>query len=109
MATFPTLPITKISRKTNKPLIKQSYGGGYEQQRLKNTRNIKEFSLTFSVLTQAEAQTLENFFDANQGFAFDFYDAVFATTHQVRFTSDSISFNQDMPRYFSTSLTLKEV
>jgi phage-related protein len=109
MATFPTLPITKITRKTVKPIIRNSYDGGYEQQRLKYTRKIKEFHLSFAVLTQAQTQQLEDFFNTQQGFQFYFYDSVFDTTYAVRFMSDDITFEQSMPNYFSTSLSMREL
>jgi len=109
MATLPTLPITAISRRTIKPSLKKSYDGGYEQQRLKYTRSIKEFKITYGVLDHLQAQELEDFFNANQGMSFDFTDETFQTTHNVRFAQDDITITQIQPKYYTTSITVREI
>lgn len=106
---FPTLPISDISRKTIKPAIRASFDGGYEQSRPKFTRRVKEFSLTINKLTIENAIILDDFFIANQGLDFYFYDEVYDTTHTVRFSEDELNIKQVTKKYHSVSLTLKEV
>lgn len=109
MAVLPTFPITSISRRTLKPALKKSYDGGYEQQRLKYTKSIKEFKITYGVLDLIQAQELEDFFNANQGASFDFTDETFQTTHTVRFEQDDITLTQIQPKYYTTSITVREI
>jgi phage-related protein len=107
--TFPTLPITNIKRKQNKAVVRSSFDGGYEQTRPKHTRSVKEFELTFDVLTTAQMQELENFFISHQGDSFYFDDYLYASTHIVRFTEESLQFTQISPNDHSTTCMLKEV
>lgn len=109
MNSFPDIKINSIDNKIIKPVYTSSYDGGYEQQRLKNTRTIRKFTLGFTSLTNSEAQTLETFFEQNQALEFSFTHPITNNIHTVRFDGNSISFTQNTPLYQSVSFDIKEV
>lgn len=106
---FPSLPIHTIDRKRIKPAFRGNFDGGYEQTRPKYTRSIREFTVQFTALTITQCQTLETFFDDNQGLEVDFTDPVTDELFTVRFADDEITFKQVTRELLITSIKLREV
>ncbi|WP_345993767.1 hypothetical protein [Sulfurimonas sp. HSL-1716] len=108
MNTFPLVP-TGLSTQRIKPVSRAKYDAGYEQTAPKNTRALKKFTLSFGALTNAEADTLDNFFVVNQGVAFEFIHPIEDISYIVRFSEDSISFEQFGKDYQSTQIVIEEI
>jgi len=106
-----TLPITpnQITEEVKKPALRSKYDGGYTQTRPKYTRKTKKFTLEYQALSLSEKDTLEAFFDANQGLSFYFVDPVSSTQYAVNFSDDSISFKLVSTKYYSTSFSVEEL
>jgi hypothetical protein len=111
MNTFPNLNIeaTSFKEESIKPVLKSSYDGGYEIQRLKYSRTIRKFTFTLKALSATEADTVSAFFEANQGVEFIFVHPVTSVNYTVRFDMDSLKFDYISPLYKSTNIILKEV
>ncbi|TLP41034.1 hypothetical protein [Arcobacter arenosus] len=109
MAIYPTLIATSIKETSSKKVLKSDYQGGYTQTRPQFTRKLKTFTIGYSVLTVAEAETLENFIMDNQGLSFTFQHPITDEIHEVYYTQDDIDINYVSPLYRSTTVVLKEV
>jgi hypothetical protein len=73
-----------------KPQRKLEFEANYVQTAPRATRGRRRFELKWQILTESEYQTLEGFFDANQGTAFEYVHPLRGTTHMCVFSSDEI-------------------
>ena len=92
MADFPSIPSADFGTEEEvyKPQIRTEFEAGYVQSRPRTTREIRRFPLSWSVLSEADYQTLETFFKANQGNSFNWTHPVTAAAYVCRFSTDSL-------------------
>lgn len=116
MASFPTdLPTTLISFKSKnlKPSNKQTSSAGYTMAFPKGTILKKVFNFKLSYLSNTDKETLETFFDANQGLTFqiDFTCTGDTTEYDVVFDIDELEFvyERRFPAYYTIDIKVKEV
>lgn len=112
-------PITRAPYKDyykqqrRKPQLKSSFEAGYVQSRAKGTRATWVFETGWKDLTDAEYQSLMDFFEANQGDIFTWTDAS-GNSRVVRFGEDALPANSAVTtqagRFWDTgSIKLEEV
>jgi hypothetical protein len=89
---WPTLPPpdTGIEEEFYKPQRKIEFEANYVQTAPRATRGRRRFPLGWELMTEAEYQALETFFNANQGGSFTFTHPLRSTTHACVFSADSI-------------------
>ena len=111
MAYYPSTPKPNMPFKEtiNKPALRKSYDGGYEQSRPKYTRSTKTFELNYKALNETDADTLSSFFETYQGDSFLFVHPATSVEYTVRFKNDSLAFDYVGPALKSTTVTLEEV
>jgi hypothetical protein len=116
MAAFPlTLDnyLKSFKTRTVKPSNRQTSSAGYTMSFSRATTSKKAFDFTIGWLTNTERETLETFFDTNQGtsFTIDFTCTGDTTTYTVVFDMDELSFDyiKTFPAEYDLTLSLKEV
>lgn len=110
MAVYPDFKIENFEDKKIKPVSKSSYDGGYTQRVAKFTRTLSQFTFSHENLSQIEKETLEAFFNQNQGLSFTFVHPLNSETFEVSFDSDDVSFSYDkIFQCYSTKIALMEV
>ena len=91
MADFPNIQLPSgMTEHTIKGQIKSDFAAGYVQSRAKWTRSRKQFSLSWGVMSDADKQTLQTFFDENIGGTFNWTHPLTNTTYTVRFSDDEL-------------------
>ena len=99
-----------IQQKNIKPTQRDVSAAGYVMARSKATLLKKEFLIKYNNMTTAERDTLEAFFDANQGLEFDWtHPEQGGDTYQVVFNQDEIEFSWIAYQLWSTSFKIREV
>jgi hypothetical protein len=73
-----------------KPQIRQESEANYVQSRPRSTRAVKRWELTWSLLSEADYQTLLAFFTAYQGSSFVWIHPVSAVSYTCRFSADTL-------------------
>jgi hypothetical protein len=113
--TFPTL--TGIGWDVKKRVLwstdVETASSGAEFRTGRWTAPIYEFDLTFGYLSQADFQTLQTFFEGQQGSYLPFFLAVAndpASPFLVRFVDDKLEFNQMMSQFYEVQgITMRTV
>jgi len=88
MATFPSIDVSLGAQKTSKPKMRVvQFGDGYEQRLLYGIpehMNPKEWSLSWENITEAQADTIEDFLNARavDGASFDWTPPDEATAYK---------------------------
>lgn len=88
MATWPTsLVITRdgYTETTPKRIVRSNMETGPDKIRRRSSAQVREISLKL-FLTDAQLQTFDDFFDANDALAFDFTDPRTGDAKRARFT-----------------------
>ncbi len=89
-STLPT-PSWGLTEEFYKPQLITPFDANYSQSRPKTTRGIDRWgNLGWTIMTEAEYQTLRAFFDANQGNLFSFTHPMTGRVYTCHFTEDSI-------------------
>lgn len=111
MAVFPSISIPQIGtgEETYLPQVRTEFEGGYVQSRKMFTRERGKFSLVWNALPEAEFQTLQAFFVANQGDSFTWTHTITSASMTMRFSGDSISGRVVSPGERSVTLDIEEV
>jgi hypothetical protein len=113
--TFPTL--TGIGWDIKKRVLwstaTETTASGAEYRTGRWTAPIYEFDLVFGYLSQADQQTLQTFFEGQQGSLTPFYLSVAndpASPFTVRFLDDKLEFNQMLSQMYEVqSVTMRTV
>ena len=114
MPTFPTTPQpvkTYSSGITYRNLV-SVFENGYEQRRMTWPKGKHSFALQYDVLSQAEFQTLWDFYTVIcSGIynSFTFYDHVSQANYTCRFAEDDLSFDEFQYRIHRGNVNLIEV
>jgi len=92
--------------------LKSEFDAGYVQSRPKFTRSRKHFELSWNVMTDADKETLETFFDNNLGDTFT-WDHPLAdssdSSYTVRFVEDELQAGYILgTNHWKVQLTLEE-
>jgi hypothetical protein len=83
-------PDEGVEEEFYKPQIRNEKEANYIQVRPRSTRGRRIFPLTWARMTEANYQTLESFFIANQGLVFTYTHPVTNVTHNCVFSADSV-------------------
>lgn len=111
MATWPDIQEPSgISRRIIKEQIKNSFAGGYVSSIPKYSRKRYRFQLSWSSLTHIDLETLETFFDDNQGNTFTWTDPIDNASYTVRFSDDEIEadYVEGTTTYWQLTVNLEE-
>ena len=114
-ATFPTLTGTgwDIKKRVIWSTDVETAASGAEFRTAYWTAAIYEFDLQFNYLSQSDQQTLETFYETQQGSFTPFYLAVAndpASPFLVRFKDDTLEFNQMMSQFYEVqTITFRTV
>jgi len=111
MTTFPTIQSPNgLQQKTIKPAQRSTSSAGYTMARAKATIAKKEFKVMYQNLTTAERNTLQTFFNSNQGLEFDWtHPEPSGSTYQVIFNQDDIEFVWISFGLWTVTFKIKEV
>ena len=93
MASWPSIPNPSygLEAEVYLPQVKTEFEGNYVQSRPKTTRSRLRFpNLGWAAMTEANYQTLETFFLANQGGSFDGTSAFTGSSADFRFSGDGL-------------------
>ena len=104
-ATFPTLQGVgwDIKKRVLWSTAVDTAASGAEFRTGRWTAAIYEFDLAFAYLSQADQQSLESFYEAQQGSLTPFYLTIAndpASPFLVRFKDDQLEFNQMMSQFY---------
>lgn len=113
MPTFPTLsknPEYPLKQSKNVEVIKSTFEGGYVLTRPKHTRARGVWEVIYSLMSQADMNSLSGFIDSVSGAvnSFDWTHPQSSNVHTVRFM-ERPEFSNDYPSLWSTRFTLEEV
>jgi len=114
MAAWPSIaePTYGSSVEVYKPQVRTEFDGNYVQSRPRSTREIRRWTLKWNYMTEANYQTLETFFIANQGTSFTWTEPVTSTGYTCRFSGNGLSsthVNRGATYYRSVDATIEEV
>jgi hypothetical protein len=103
MNTFPTIrqPNLKTSPIFYKPQVRTESDATYIHSRPRSTRGIHKWSLSWTYLSEADYQLLEDFFSANMGAAFTWVHPITSVSYTCRFSSDTLVGDEQVPGYRS--------
>ncbi|HLB00910.1 MAG TPA: hypothetical protein VJO14_05960 [Bacteroidota bacterium] len=92
MADWPDIPAADFGteEKLYKPQVRTPFDGNYSQSRPATTRGIRIFPLSWSTMSEADFQTLEIFFLANQGSNFNWTHPLSSVVYSCRFIQDTL-------------------
>ncbi|MEW6265302.1 MAG: hypothetical protein AB1641_19665 [Thermodesulfobacteriota bacterium] len=91
MAAFPDiLAPDDISEELYLPQVRTDFEGNYVQSRPAVSRARRRFTLKWNALENADYDSLETFFLANQGISFTWTHNVSDVVYTVRFSGDSL-------------------
>jgi len=110
MASFPSIVPNDLQHKIIKKKISAESSAGYFMSRPAGSVAKKEFTLSFASLTITERNTLQTFFDTNQGLAITWtHPETGGATYNVSFLEDELSFNYVPVDRYSVSVKLREL
>ena len=113
--TFPTLSGIgwDIKKRVLWSTAVETTASGSEFRTGRWTAAVYEFDLNFTYLSQADQQTLETFYETQQGSLLPFYLSIAndpASPFTVRFLDDKLEFNQMMSQFYEVqSVTMRTV
>ena len=84
------LPDEGVEEEFYKPQRKMEFEANYGQTGPRATRGRRRFPLAWNYLSETDFQTLEAFFNTNQGSSFTYTHPIRSTTHTCVFATDSI-------------------
>jgi hypothetical protein len=110
METYPTLKINSLKDSLHKPLITSETENLNIKQRPRGTRSIRKFEISHIALSQSDKDTLQDFFETNNGLIFEFYNPKDTTTYNVIFDGmDNIDFTYSIEfQLYSTTIKMRE-
>jgi phage-related protein len=109
MATFPDIQNPSgMTERTMKGQYKNKFGAGYVQSAPKWTRSRKQFNLTWDAMSDADKETLEDFFAANLGSTFDWTHPITGAVYTVRFSDDELPAQYKQFMRWQVDITLEE-
>ncbi len=91
-----------------KPQIRTPFEGNYVQSRPAVTRAVGKWTLRWPLLPEAEYQTLETFFKAQQGNTFNWTEPVTGTVRVIRFTENSLKWKHAKKGYREVAVGIEE-
>ena len=112
MATFPTLSVTasmKYEDEYIKPIVKTKFEGNYAQTRPKYTRSSQNFMPTYTMITEADKDSLQAFFNTNSGNSFDWTNPTDSVVYTVRFAKETLKFKNIVVGYYEIAIPLEEL
>jgi hypothetical protein len=111
MADFPSIATAQVgtTEAVYLPQVRTEFEGGYVQSRKSTTRARKRWNLYWNALSEADYQTLEAFFIANQGGSFNWTHPITSTVHVCRFSGDTLPGDPIIPGYRRVELPIEEV
>jgi hypothetical protein len=89
--------------------ITKTSAGGHGMIRPRGTLVKKEFTLSWKDMTSADKVTLEAFIQTNQGSSFTYTHHQSGGTYTVFLGDEEVAFTFVRSKYWSVSITLKEV
>jgi|LGVF01.2.fsa_nt_gb hypothetical protein len=110
MNTYPTTPTPRIGSKDTKiiPIVKSESEGNYTKVRRVTTKARMKFNLKYNTITSDEFNTLDAFFEANQGIAFIFVHPVTSISYNCIFNQSELGKNYKGV-HIDTDMILEEV
>ena len=111
MADYPTIQNPSgLQQKIIKTKYKGISSSGYMMTRAKATASKKEFLVKYTFLTNTERDTLQTFFDTNQGLGFNWtHPESGGETYFVVFIEDELEFTLTLPYYWILNFKIREV
>jgi hypothetical protein len=113
MANYPTSPKPSYSvvKDINYKTLISNFENGAEQRRNKWSQGKLSFSLVYKILTAAQMTILWDFYIARKGSfeSFTYTDVISATAYTVRFSEDSLSFEEFSNCLKTTGLKMIQV
>lgn len=113
MATFPSITAPSYGSEPTVylPKTKVEFGGGYVDVGSEFTNERRKWQLVWDALPESEYQTLEAFFIAQGGEAFDWTEPVTSTAYSVFFSDDELKapWKENEDGYRSVTLNIEEV
>jgi len=91
MTDFPSIRTSDWTLFKERPMKKQlrtPFEAGYVQSRAKHTVAKMEFIIGWEWMTRAQYDTLETFFESNQGGSFNFTHPITGSVYVVRFSEE---------------------
>jgi hypothetical protein len=95
-----------------KPQVRTEFEAGYVQTRVRATLAKKRWTARWNYMPEADYQTLETFFDTNQGGSFNWTEPVTGASYVCRFASNSLNstwVTRGATYYRSVEVILEEV
>lgn len=106
---FPNItPLNGIKVSSIGKTVKTSFDGNYTQQRLKASRILKSFEMTY-LLSVTEFEALDTFFHNYLGSSFAFNNPATSDVFTVRFDEDQLDATYMTSELIKVSLKLVEV
>jgi hypothetical protein len=106
---FPNIePLNGVKISSIGKTVKTSFDGNYTQQRLKASRILKSFEMTY-LLSASEFDTLDTFFQDTLGSSFVFNNPATDEAFTVRFDSDQLDATYMTNELVKVTLKLMEV
>lgn len=102
-------PDYPLEEKSYKPQVRIEFEANYVQSRAAAKRKRKKFPLRWSLMTEADYQTLESFWDDNQGGLFAWTHPETLTTYTCRFSGDELVGSLVQPGYRKVEVDIEEV
>ena len=111
MASWPSIPLPSYGFECEVyyPQVRTPFEANYVQSRPKVSREIRRFNLKWNAMTEANYQTLETFFLANQGNSFNGTSSITGSAGDFRFSGDGLTSSQIAPGIRSVSCPIEEV
>ena len=107
LTSYPTYPIRE---QVINPAISSPFENGMVQVRPRFTRSRKRWSISYRALTEAEKNTVKNFYDSVSGgsYYFTWENPMDEVEHTVRFIND-MEITQITNTYYTVSFDLEEL
>lgn len=111
MADFPSIGLpVGLRQKTIKPAYRGKSSAGYTMSRAMATTSKEEFEVGYDFLSSSDRDTLQTFFNTNQGIEFNWtHPETGGSTYSVVFAEDELFFTAKPPFYWTITLKLQEV
>jgi hypothetical protein len=111
MNTWPSIisPDYGLSEDCYIPQIRTEFEANYVQSRRRATRAVRRWALEWSFLPESQYQTLETFFNANQGSIFYWTHPVTNVTYECRFSEDKLKSDINLDNYRKVNCTIEAV
>jgi hypothetical protein len=103
LASFPSIREPSIATKPEfyKPQVQVEFEANYVSSWPKVSRGRRKWTLLWPYLSEADYQTLEDFFDDNQGGMFTWTHPITNTGYTCMFSVESIICDEQVPGYRS--------